>query len=310
MALRDVNWGRVFAGAVLFGAVSTSASALTFNFTQIVGDSLTTSEAAAFTAAGAAWSAVLGDKVTVSVQIGFRSLGSGVLGQTSPVFFSGNAGVIKTALAADAKTSNDAQAIASLSTVSGAGSIAVTNAEAKALGFIQPGSDGTIEFTTNFTFSDSRNPDGSIASNNFDLIGVAEHEIAHLLGFDSSIDGGTSGVPSLLDEFRFSSAGVRATTAGSAFFSLTNGSTAQVDGSGTAAAFSTGSGDQASHWLRGVNALMVPAYSTGQVINITPLDVIALDVIGWDSTIPEPQSISILLVGLVGLAASRRRTSI
>jgi hypothetical protein len=298
---------RLLAGTVLAGSMASSAWALSFNFTQVAGDTLSTSEAAAFSTAAAAWSAVLTDNITVNVNIGFRSLGAGILGQTSQTFVVGSAAAIRTALTADAKTSADTLALASLNALPPSGSIAVTHAEAKALGLTQPGSDGTIEFSTNFPFSDSRNPDGSIANGTYDLIGVAEHEIAHLLGFDSSIDAGAGNAPTLLDEFRFSAPNSRATVAGAAYFSLNDGASAVLDGSGSAAAFSTGSGDQASHWLRGVNGLMIPAYNTNQVINLTPLDVVALDVIGYDATVPEPQSIAVLMVGLVGLLAAGRR---
>lgn len=73
------------------GSGVTPTWALTFTFEQIGTATLTVGQASAFTAAAAAWSAVLTDPVDVRVQIGFRDLGSSagggtILGATSPNF--------------------------------------------------------------------------------------------------------------------------------------------------------------------------------------------------------------------------------
>ena len=289
--------------ALLLGLAAQPAAALTFSFSTIAGDTLTTSEAAAFRTAANAWSTYLVDPVTVVVRIGFRSLGSNILGQTAPTYVQASAAAAKTLLAADAKDATDRAAVASLAT-STQTSLTLTTADARAIGFsTAAGTDGTIEFSTNYTFSDTRDANGGVASGSFDLIGIAEHEIGHLLGFDSSIDGGTGGVQTLLDQFRFAAAGTRSVTAGAAaYFSIDNGVTDinafSVGGSGNS---------QASHWLQGTGAVMDPESSAGATQNIKPLDIQALDAIGYDVAVPEPESLALLGLGLVGVLLARRR---
>ena len=175
------------------------------------------------------------------VDIGFTGLDSGILDATSPNYITATASKVSALLAADAKSATDTFAVASLKKLSPKSSIALTRVQAMALSLSAMGSDGTVGFSTNYTFATSRDPDGMIASDAFDLIGVAEHEIAHLLGFGSSIDGGTPNrMPTLLEQFRFSAPNTRATVAGAAYFSLDDGPSAVLDPLGSSADFSPG----------------------------------------------------------------------
>ncbi len=299
----------ITAAALLAASIAQPAAALTFSFATVSGDSLSASQAAAFSTAAGAWSAVLRDPFTVSLQIGFSaSLGAGVLGATSPTYISRPASSVVSQLAADAKDADDIRAVASLTALPPPGSLLLTTAEAKALGYAAPGVDAVIQFSSGFTFSTSRQSDGSTAAGTFDLIGIAEHEIGHALGFDSSFDLGSSSM-TVLDLFRFNAAGARSTTAANSYFSLDDGATAL-------AAFSPGPGDayQSSHWQQGTvsngaAALMDPAVSPGVTQNITPLDLEALDVIGYDAGIPvaEPASAMLLAASVAGVLVRRRR---
>ncbi len=293
------------AGGLLSSA--TPAEAVSFSFAQIAGDTLSDVQAQAFAAAAAAWSAVLTDPVAVSIGIGFRDLGTGagggaVLGATRPGFgtvsYAGFAG----ALAADARSSTD-QAAAHLPATGPSPRITLTTAEARALGFAAPvATDGSIEFSSNsqVTFATTRM---DLQAGRYDLIGTATHEIGHLLGFDSALDTG-SATRTALDAFRYAGLGAPGFAAGqAAYFSVDGGAT-------SLASFSVGGSGQyqASHWLQGTGGLMDPAVLDGVEKDITPLDVVALDTVGWDATVAEPPSGAVLLAGLGLLGLWRMRS--
>jgi hypothetical protein len=297
----------LFALLALAGLARPS-QALVINFTQIAGDTLTTQQLAAFDAAAQAWESVLTDPVTVNISIGFRDLGTAsnggyILGGATPSETSISYGTFKSLLTADAKSAVDVQAVASLPLSTPSNTIYLTTANAKALGVaISPGvTDATIEFTSNsaITYQYSRNADGTVNAGSYDFLGVAEHEIAHALGFIS--DAGVASVDTPLDLFRFSSAGTRILADGSACFSLDDGATC-------IAQFSDGYTYQTSHWAPGTDALMAPALASGQTENINPqIDIPALDAIGWDVTVPEPGSLPVLAMALGILPLIRRR---
>ena len=282
-------------------AMAQPAAALTFNFTTKSGDTLSDDQRAAFQTAANIWSASLSDAITVNLAIGFSSLGSTVLGQTTPSAYVVPKNAVQTLLGLDATSQTDAQAVSSLSS-STQSQLVLTSAELKAIGGFSPGgSDGTIEFSNSFTFSTSRNADGSIAAGTYDLIGIAAHEIGHMLGFVSSIDGG-GGVQTLLDQFRYGASGVRSVMAGAAaYFSVDSGAT-------NLANFTNGVSNQASHWAIGTAGVMVPEAAAGQTQNVTALDLVAMDALGYDViSVPEPLSIGLLAMGVVFAAGTRRR---
>lgn len=199
----------------------------------------------------------------------------------------------------------------------------VNRANAKALGL--QGDDGlkdaTIMFNSDFSFD--FNPDDGITGGTFDFVGIAAHEIGHALGYVSGVDvvDLTFGngpfalskldsfrVFSVLDLYRYSVDSLALdildlAVGGSPYFS--------IDGGGTnLGLFSTGSfngdGRQASHWKDSLGlGIMDPTVASGEFLQISTLDLLAFDVIGWDpsaaATIPEPTSIALLGIGLAGL---------
>ena len=191
------------------------ANALTFNFTPAAGTSQLAIDG--FTAAGAQWSALFKDNVTVNIDINFAALGAGTLGEASS-----RIGLYPYdrvyAAATNARTSaDDNTAVNSLSKGStfnlllnrtanspyGVGNatpyldnngnannktINLTAANAKALGLANNGNnpDASIAFNNAFTWDFNRN-DG-ITAGAFDFVGIATHEIGHALGFMSGVD--------------------------------------------------------------------------------------------------------------------------
>lgn len=307
MIVRSFWFAGLVVGAIAGGGVAPTC-ALTFTFEQIGTDTLTPGQASAFAAAAAAWSAALTDPVDVRVQIGFRDLGSSasggmILGATSPNFRLASYAGWTSRLAADATTALDAVAVAHVPGSVPGGSVLVTSAEARAAGLaaVVP-SDGSIEFTSNtaVTFATTR---AALTAGAYDLIGVAQHEIGHLLGFVSSLDFGLTS-RSALDLFRYSAVGTPSFTVGQAAYLSVDG------GASIIGPLSPGGQLQASHWRSGTGGLLDPTVTAGVVQTITERDILALDAIGWDAAVPEPASGLVALAGLGVLTAYRGRRGV
>ncbi len=283
----------LLSGAVAFG-FGQNAAALTFNILQASGDTLTAAQLGAFQTAAAEWSTVFSDPITVNLAVGFKALGSGVLGQTGISYSTFSYTNVRNALAADAMGADDATAVAHLA-ASRPGQISLASAQAKALGgTVLATTDATIEFSTAYGFSTSRT-NNTVASGTYDLIGVAAHEIGHALGFTSGIDNPPAST-TVLDLFRYGASPT-------AYFSIDGGAT-------SIQAFSNGASVdyQASHWVVNSPGIMAPTFSPGQVRDVTALDVRALDVLGYDLiAVPEPGTWALLGFGVVGLVWMRRR---
>ena len=206
----------------------------------------------------------------------------------------------------------------------------VPSAEAKALGLIsglQTSLDGSIGFAGNpsgYTFSLS----GAVSPTAYDFSAVAAHEIEEVLGRISGISStATPPYRTVFDLFRYSSPGVlNDNYNGLAYFSVDGGKT-------NLSTFNNSSyGGDRSDW-QGTGAtvgnIQDAFISKGERMNLTAVDLTALDVLGYGGvnlgdtsiskpgavafnldSVPEPATWLTMLLGL-GLtgAALRRRGS-
>lgn len=193
--------------------------------------------------------------------------------------------------------------------------VRMTTANAKALGLLAPHDsalDAAITFSSDFSFDFDRG--NGIGAGAFDFIGIAAHEIGHALGFISGVDILDINSPngstyyrddqfnqvSPLDLFRYSALSLQnqvidwAADNRDKYFSIDGGTT-------NLGLFATGvkhgDGRQASHWKDGLGlGLLDPTAAPRELLALTPLDLLAMDTIGWD--LPEPGTPLLILAGL------------
>ena len=195
----------------------------------------------------------------------------------------------------------------------------LTNANAKSLGLLDGDRDkldGYIlmndlsgQSNIGWNYDVLHNNNDNIASNDvakdeLDFLSVALHEIGHILGFVSGIDDegwlkmvteaqyenkeikeDAMKYATSLDLFRYSSEGnLDFSVGGNPYFSLDGGrSVIEYYATGEYGDLG-GDGYQASHWKQWGNSvrIMDPALKLGQKRNVSGVDMMAMDVIGWD----------------------------
>jgi hypothetical protein len=293
----------------------------------------------AFAEATAMWSAHLSDPITINVRIDAAVLSAGVTGFTTNFYDPYSYAAVRGAYVADQRSLDDLSSVASLQPVSafsmlinrtanspngvvsgtpyfdtglgGPGqagwenntTIRIPSANAKALGLYPAnaaGLDGMITFSSQISFDYDRS--NGITAGQIDFVGLAAHELGHLLGFRSGIGdlGKNASAPGLndnqltfvnpLDLFRFSTRSIGA-GGGIGVIDWTADNTAKyfsVDGGATPiATFSNGSdfgdGYEAHHWKNNLGlGIMNPTVHTGELLTISETDLRAFDVLGYD----------------------------
>jgi len=203
---------------MVLGLTTTSSALAQLTFTFNYAPDIDSRALAGFEAAAGRWSTIFNDPINVSINIGFTTLGTNILGSTSTTRGTVSYSTYKAFLAADSTSAADRLAVSSLpggssfnlllnrtsNSPSGSGSatpyldndgdanntrVRLTLADARALALYQPSgglTDASITFSNTFNFD--FNPDDGIDANAIDFVGVATHEIGHALGFTSGVD--------------------------------------------------------------------------------------------------------------------------
>jgi hypothetical protein len=303
---------------------------------------------AAFNRAADQWEAFIADPIVVTIDADLAPLGPGILGSANSVVLFGGYTSIRNAMVSDALDELDDMIATQLPIAVDAdfflptgfdldGNVQVTKANAKALGFTNldtlfGASDGNITFSSQFNF-DFDNSDGIVAGQ-FDFETVAAHEIGHALGFLSDVDyidavlnanqTANDVRPTSLDLFRFENNVFGRDPGTIVDFgalprSLVPGIAEMFDqisggfGGSLEVLFSTGDtqgdGQQASHWKDSLSlGVMDPTLSPGEISPISPNDLRAMDLIGYEiqAPVPEPGAFALAIMGTVALLGRRR----
>jgi hypothetical protein len=293
-----------------------------------------------FNAAASLWSAALADNITVNIAIGYTALGPGILGSTSSTFGEVGYSTMTAALNASAASADDFSAYAALQSgtsyhrlinhtsdnpngtnsatpyVDAMDRVGVTLANARALGLYAVSDstlDATIQFSSNFAFD--FNPADGIAAGQFDFVGVAAHEMGHVLGFVSGVDDidylngaypGTAFSSNLADLFRYSQFSLASGIGYTDYTADNRDKFFSVDGGQSVIAlFSNGvnfgDGRQASHWRDNLGiGIMDPTAAPDELLAISANDLRLMDVLGYTLTpVPEPASTALLGIGVL-----------
>ncbi len=194
------------------------------------------------------------------------------------------------------------------------GQVVVSLAEAAALNLntgISPfSSAGSVGFNSSSAWSFSST--STAVSGQYSFVGVAEHEISEVMGryamLNPTCTGSCAQQQSVLDLYRYTSAGVLDTTGGNAYFSTNGGATPINNFNGNPT-----KGDLGDWAAVNPGDSFNYAASTNQALPFSAADLTEMKALGYTATspVPEPETYAMLLAGLTltGFMARRRKAA-
>jgi hypothetical protein len=258
----------------------------------------------------AIYESLFNDPITVSILFRYSTtgpdgtlLGSGTLAQSTFVIYTVPWNTYISALKADATTTNDTSANASLPTNPLSTNIIPASADGRAVALNTPPAmfangtvgnggpyDGIVTLNSARPFQFTR-PTGA---SSYDALRSTEHEIDEVLGLGSHLNGGGNDLRPQ-DLFSWSASGTRnLKSVGSRYFSIDSGNTDIVD-------FNQNSGGDFGDWLSSscpqANPYVQNAFGcAGQSSDVTATspEGVNLDVIGYDLVTPPVQLLSVV----------------
>ena len=273
-----------------------------------LGASVPAAAVTSFTRAEAYLESQFGDPITVTVNVSFANMGSGIIGATSSATIANRAySTVRAGLIAGMDANDTIQSflpsgttipvryVGTSATVTQENLLEVNRANYKATVGTSSGNDGSMQYNSSFNFD--YDPSNGITGSQTSLVDVIIHEVGHALGFVSSADNQGGGVMHMLDIIRFQNTDGTGdynpdTTAE---FSTTprtvDYNTPNDDAISDVIAgewrMSDGTPYQASHFReQGANiGIMDPAFSGGQTFYpnfFKTSDSSVFDAIGWD----------------------------
>jgi hypothetical protein len=260
----------------------------------------------------------------ITVNITFQEMSSG-LGESEFELFAVPWNTFCNALGSVATSSNAVAAVASIGScgsnasapnpVTGTSSVEIKPANALALGGLGlslPASDGTISLNTSLTF-----PPNSKSGSTYSLAAVTEHEIDEILGLGSTLGLGSpyDNNPAPEDLFRYAAGGARSFGLNSQFTEACTGATGaffSINGTTDLAQFNNcNNGADYGDWQSGIGnpAKVQDGYATPGATPSLGVELIALNVIGYDAVAPEPGTFVLVGTALLGAFFLRRRAA-